>query len=160
MTSNLLPAFEEDDTKKFLDNPTNRFEYFNVLVKFLDEAPQDFFQGRLETFLSCLMMSSYLKANFVDDELGGLLEEFSLYAINKAALAGTSTAELQLLIKELPRILMLPYPVAQEIRSYCFQVIPKFMDILRVAENDVWKEFVSLDYLIRLLKVFDDYKHR
>ena len=159
VTSNLLPAFEEEDTKNFLKNPGNRFSYFKVLVKFFDDAPAEFFKDKLETFLTCLAVSTYLKETFIDEELGVLLEEFSLNAVFNTLLVGISAAELQLLIRELPRILALPYPVVEKIRVSCFKVLPKFMDSLRIYDAEAWKEFVNLDYLLNMLKVFDNYKH-
>ena len=161
VTSNLLPAFEEDDTKKFLDNPTNRFEYFNMLVKFLDEVPEDFLNGKFEIFLICLNMSTYLKETFVDEELGNLLEEFSLYAIHKLLKIGLSTPEVQLLITELPHILALSYPIMEKIRADSFNIIKKFRDIQRfVIDEDSWENFVRLDYLINLIKIFDNYNNK
>ena len=160
VTSNLLPAFEEDDTKKFLDNPIKRFAYFSILVKFLDEVPEDFFNGKLEIFLTCLAASTYLKETFIDEELGNLLEEFSLYAIHKTMQINLSTPEVQLLIKELPRILSLPYPIVEKIRAESLNCIKNFRDIHRFINAEAWKYFVQLDYLMNMLKVFDNYSHK
>ena len=156
-----VPAFEEEDTKKFLDNSTNRFEYFNILVKFLDEAPKDFFKYKIETFLTCLAVSTYLKETFIDEELGNLLEEFSLYSIHKSLLSNTfSLYEPQLLIKELPRILSLQYPIVKTIRAECLDTISNFRDLHSILNVGDWKDFVHLDYLINILKVFDNYNHK
>ena len=80
-------------------------------------------------------------------------------AVFNTLLVGISAAELQLLIRELPRILALPYPVVEKIRVSCFKVLPQFMDSLRIYDAEAWKEFVNLDYLLNMLKVFDNYKH-
>ena len=161
VTSNLLPAFEEEDTKKFLDNPTNRFEYFNILVEFLDKAPPEFFKGKIETYLTCLSVSTYLKENFIDEELGNLLEEFSLYSIYNGLMVNSfSVSELQLLIKEFPHIFSFPYPIVEKIRAQCLIFLPHIRDIVGILDVGDWKDFVHLDYLMNLLKVFDDYNHK
>jgi len=78
LTVELLPGFNEEDPLEFFDNPARRYEYFNRLANFLDNAPQDFFKGKLETYLTCFAVSSYLKENFLDEYFGELFEEISL----------------------------------------------------------------------------------
>ena len=160
VTSNLLPGFMEDDTKTFFDNPKNRFEYFAMLVKFFSIAPEDFFKGRTEIFLTCLSVSSFLKDNFVDEELGSLLEEFSLNALCKSLSAGVNSYEIRLFVRELPQILSLPYPAVNELCSACFKLIPQLMDTYRIYNAIAWREFVHMDYILNLLKVFDGYNNK
>ncbi len=160
VTSNLLPTFEEEGIKKFFDNPTNRFEYFDMLIKFLNEAPQDLFKGKIETFLNCLAVSTYLKETFIDEELGNLFEEFALYSIYKSLFSTFSIYELKLLIKELPRIFSLQYPIVEKIRAKCLRGISDFRDMHSVFNVGSWKDFVHLDYLINMLRVFDNYNHK
>lgn len=160
LSSNLLAGFDETDAKNFFDNPKNRFNYFKIFTKFFETAPKEFFKDKIETFLTCLSLSSFLKETFIDEELGSLLEQFSLYAIYRSFRAVFSVADLQLLIKELPRILAMPYPIVGEVRKICFEFIPMFMDMHRVYCQDSWKEFVELDYILNMLKVFDYYKHK
>ena len=160
LTSTLLPAFNEEDPLGFFDNPARRYEYFKVLAKFLDNAPQDFFNGKLEIYLTCFAVSSYLKENFLDEYFGGLFEEFSLNAALKSLQVGVVTPEFQLLIKTLPKILATPYPVVNEIRHVCKIILPQFMNLFRGYDEGAWKEFVHLDYLLQLLEVFDKYNFK
>ena len=157
LTSTLLPVFNEDDPIEFFDNPARRYKYFNLLVKFLKTAPQDFFKGKLETYLTCFAVSSYLKENFLDEYLGGLFEKFSLNALVRSLQAGVIDPELQLLIKTLPKILETPYPAANEIRNACIKILPQFMNQFRTYDQYAWREFVQLDYLLQMLNLFDKY---
>ncbi|MBQ9486667.1 MAG: glycosyltransferase family 92 protein, partial [Selenomonadaceae bacterium] len=159
VTSNLLPGFTAEDVKRFFDNPKNRFEYFAMLVKFFSIAPQDFFKGRTEIFLTCFSVSSFLKDNFVDEELGSLLEEFSLNALCKSLAVGVTAHEVQLFVRELPKILAVPYPAVNELRAACFKLIPKLTDTYRNYNSSDWREFVHMDYLLNMLRTFDNYRH-
>ena len=156
----MLAGFVVDDTKSFFDNPKNRFDYFKMLTKFFENAPKEFFDDKAEAFLTCLSLSTFLKETFIDDELGSLFEEFSLYAVCKSFYGEFSIADLQLLIKELPKILTMPYPIVKEVREICHELIPQFMDMQRVYSQVAWKDFVELDYLLEMLKVFDHYNHK
>ena len=160
LTVELLPGFNEEDPLEFFDNPALRYEYFNVLAKFLDNAPGDFFKGKLETYLTCFAVSSYLKENFLDEYFGGLFEEFSLKSALKSLQIGIVTPELQLLIKTLPKILLKPYPVVNEIRHVSKKYLPQFMNQFRIYDQESWKEFVHLDYLLQILEVFDKYSFK
>ena len=155
VTFNLLPGFIENDTKKFLDNPQNRFEYFATLVKFFSIAPQDFFKGRTETFLTCFAVSSFLKDNFLDEDLGSLLEEFSLNALCKTLAAGVNLYDVRLFVRELPNILALPYPAVKDLRAACFELIPQLTATYRNYNPADWVEFVHMDYILNMLRVFD-----
>ena len=155
LTFALLPGFNEKDPLGFFDNPALRYEYFNVLAKFLDNAPQDFFKDRLEIYLTCFAVSSYLKENFLDEYFGGLFEEFSLNAAVRSLQASVNAPELQLLIKTLPKILATPYPAVNEFIKAFKMILPEFMNLFRVYSESAWKNFVHLDYLLQLLEVFD-----
>ena len=160
LTSTLLPAFNEDDPLEFFDNPKRRYEYFNLLVKFMEIAPQDFFKGNLENYLTCFAVSSYLKENFLDEYFGGLFEEFSLNAALKSLQVGVKASEIQLLIKTLPKILATPYPVTKEFRAALKIILPQFMNQFRVYREGAWRDFVHFDYLLQMLEVFDKYNFK
>ena len=159
VTANLLPGFTSEDAQNFFDNPKNRFEYFAMLVKFFSIAPQDFFKGRTEIFLTCFSVSSFLKDTFLDEELGSLLEEFSLNGLCKSLAVGVHSYEVQLFVRELPKILAMPYPAVNQLRAACFKLIPKLTDTYRTYNPADWREFVHMDYLLNLLKTFDNYSH-
>ena len=95
----------------------------------------------LETALTCRALSNYLGLK--------IHEEASLAAILKS-LKDMNLAGAQLFIRELPKLLRLPYPVVEELRGVALQIIPKLMDFMRL--NCLWKDYVELDYISDLLK--------
>ena len=161
----MLAGFVVDDTKNFFDNPKNRFDYFKMLTKFFENAPKEFFAGKAETFLTCLSLSTFLKETFIDKELGSLFEEFSLHSIRRSFVAGFVMSDVQLLIKELPKILKLPYPVVNEIRAMCLVLIPKITEILRHQITgpeymNIMVDVHEFKYIMKMLNVFDSYNHK
>lgn len=160
LTSTLLIGFEEDDTINFFENPENRYEYFDRLVQFFDKAPAYVWQHKAETFLTCFAASSYLKENLLDEYFGSLFEEFSLNALVKALRSLGTEADLQLLIKTLPKILATPYPVVNDLRKVCYKLIPLIMDKYRLYDMAAWQNFVHFDYVLQMLDVFDNYNHK
>ena len=105
----------------------------------------------LETALTCLAASTYLRGKFPDDERFKVYEEASLAAVLKS-LDGLKLSDVQLLLDELPNLLALPYPEVDALRDMAIQIISQTMDFMR--ENEFWKEFAELDDLRRLLKNF------
>ncbi len=137
-------------------NQINYDRVFNALIRdlsptFAKNIPIDFFQGKMETFLTCRAVSSYLKENAFDETAGKFFEEASLNAVCKTLFSTNQLADLRLLFGELPNILALDYPIAEEIRVGCIQILPQVMNFFRV--NNLWKEFMELDYLRRFLEM-------
>ena len=95
----------------------------------------------------------------MDEELGSLLEEFSLNALCKSLSLGVNSYEVQLFVRELPKILALPYPAVNELRSACFKLIQQLMDNYKTYNATDWLNFVHMDYILNLLAVFDNYHH-
>ena len=165
LSSNLLAGFVIDDAEKFFDSHKNRFYYFKMLANFLETAPKEFFKNKAETFLTCFSLSSFLKERFIDKELGKMFEEFSLHAVGQSFAAGFSIPDFQLLVKELPQILKLPYPVSNGIRSMYFEIMPKITEILRSLVTAPGYMYIFADihefkYIMEMLKVFDQYNHK
>ena len=97
----------------------------------------------LETALTCRAASNYLREK--------IYEEASLAAILKS-LNGLKFSDTRLLIRELPNLLTLPYPVVNELRNSCLQIIPQMMNVMHL--NNMWKDYVELDYLQRFLQTW------
>lgn len=72
------------------------------------------------------------------------LEEASLVAILKS-IAGMSLADARLLIRELPELLTLPYPVVKDLRGACLQIIPQMMNVMHLSGR--WGDYFELDYI-------------
>ena len=128
---------------------------FNALAKnlsptLLPTTPPQFYAGKMETFLTCRAAAAYLKTKLTDDTPAKFFEEASLKAIIKS-FNGMSFADSRLLIRELPNLLRLPYPAVKDLRNACLQIIPQMMDIMHL--NNMWKDYVELDYLQNLLKL-------
>ena len=161
LSSILLPGFVEDDNKHFFSDYKKRFEYFKVLTKFLNDAPNEFFKDTIELYLTCLALSGFLKDTFLDDELGKLFEEFSLCFVYKTLRqTNIEAANFHQLINELPKILTLPYPTVDDIRHFCITITPAFMNIFREYNQVAWLNFTHFQYVLDMLKVLDHYKHK
>lgn len=95
-------------------------------------VPAEFLEGKLETFLTCRAVCSYLKNFLADKESGRILEETALTAIQKTLHTNLLTLDVSLLIAELPKILPLKYPVVEDIRKDTIKIIS--------ATKDLWKD--------------------
>ena len=109
----------EDDIIKYRDarakvyqppKPRSADDLIKVLEKNLpSDAPPDFYAGKMETFLACRAIASYLQTKLADNKIAKFYEEVSLNAALKAFIASASMADRELFIMELPTLLRLPY---------------------------------------------------
>jgi len=134
-----------------------REDYFKALEEILlpasrSDVPQEFFEGKLETFLTCRALAAILRRSFPKDNRGAFLEEAALRAINRTHFAKTSLAEIQLMLNSLPPILVLPYPVVDDIRKNCMSFIRQIMNDMRRNLN--WEAFVDMGNYFDLLAAF------
>lgn len=120
------------------------------LLPTLKPAPQDFYAGKMETFLTCRAVASYLKTKLADNEPAKFFEEASLVAILRS-LGGMTFADARILIRELPNLLGLPYPAAKDLRSAALNIISQLMNTMRL--NGMWKDCAELDYIQDLIKL-------
>ena len=107
------------------DNSRAEKRVFNSLVKNLspvlaENTAQDFYENKIETFLTCRAVSSYFKEKFPNNSAGSFLEEVSVAAIAKLLEISQqmSLSNTKLLTRELPNLLKLPYPVVEELRNH------------------------------------------
>ena len=124
----------------------------NLSPALLPNTPQEFYAGKMETFLTCRAVAAYLRTKLIDEAPAKFFEETSLNAVLKALASGASMADARLLLSELPNLLSLPYPVVEELRETCLNIIPQMMNVMRL--NNRWMDYVELDYIQRLLKNF------
>ena len=124
----------------------------NLSPTLLSTPPQKFYAGKMETFLTCRALAEFLKTQLADESTAKFFEEAALKAILKSAVTGMSFADAQLFIRELPNLLSLPYPAVKEIRAVAVQIISQLMHVLHL--NNYWKDFVELDYILRLLQTW------
>ena len=79
--------------------------------------------------------------------------------------AGVSVGELKFLVREMPKLLALPYPVVDKIRKICMAMIVEWKDSLRDMIKDevslqLWKEILYWDSKLKLLQAFDNYVYK
>lgn len=134
-----------------------REEYFNALEQTLlpavrSNVPDEFFEGKLETFLVCRSLAGVLRRNFPKDNRGKFLEEASLRALNRTHFTKMSFAEIMMMINALPHILALPYPVVDDIRKNCMSFVRQIMSDMHRAAR--WDRFVELSNYLDMLAAF------
>ena len=125
----------------------------NLLPTFAKNAPRESYDNNMENFLTCFAIIKNLRENILDESAANLFEETSLNAIHKSLFANCSIADMRLLFSELPSILIMPYPAVKNICSACIEIIPSIMDFFRM--NALWKEYVEVEYVMRMLKAFE-----
>ena len=121
----------------------------NLLPTLKPDTPQDFYAGKMETFLTCRAVASYLKTKLTDAEPAKFFEEASLNAILRA-FNGMTFADSRMLIRELPELLRLPYPIVNDLRNNALNLTSQMLNIMHF--NGMWKDFVELNYLQEFLK--------
>ena len=134
-----------------------REDYFKALEGILlpasrSDVPPEFFEGKLETFLTCRALAAILRRAFPKDNRGAFMEEAALRAINRAQFAKVSLPEIMLMLNSLPSILALPYPIVDEIRKNCMSFVRQIMGDLR--RNLRWEAFVEMGNYFDLLAAF------
>ena len=123
----------------------------DALTKNLSQFASGTAKNSLETALTCRALSTHLRQKFPTDERFKIFEEVSLAAVLNS-IDGLKFSDVRLFISELPELLTLPYPVIDEMRGVAIQVISQLMDFMR--EKELWKDFVDLNYIQRLVKNF------
>ena len=151
--------YQELRVEKYVQPPTfERERYFKLLEEFilpavrLDES-NDFFKGKLETFLTCRALAGFLKENFPKDNRGKFLEEAALRVISRIFFTDLTFAETMMMINSLPPIIQLPYPIVADIHQDCVHFVQQIMDNLH--NNLRWEEFVELGNYLELLAAFN-----
>ena len=125
----------------------------NLSQTFLQNVPPQFYQGKMETFLTCWKLAEYLREKVLDKNAGNFFAESALVAVYKTLQTNFSIADLRLLFNELPNLLTLNYSAIKNIRAACINILPQFMNIFRV--HNAWQDFTELEYLLNMLKTFD-----
>ena len=120
-------------------------------------SPQNFF-WQMETFLTCRALASYLRKEVLGDTAGKIFEEAALRAILRTLQTNFSITDIKFLFSELPYILRLNYPVVEETRKTCINLVPQLMNLFHL--NNLWRDFNETYYFGEMLKTFDNYIHK
>lgn len=157
----------DDGILKYRDARADSFtlegneDRFNRVTAALIETLSQYTNGRLynlETTLTCRALSTYLREHFPNDaDYWRICEQVSIEAILKS-LRDASFTGAQLLIRDLPNLLAMPYPEVKKLHSVVLHIIPQMMNLLRdiAGSNNyfvLYKNLVELDYLQDLLKL-------
>ena len=124
----------------------------NVVTALLDVMSREFFNNKVENFLTCLHLTSYLNGKLFDDNGAKIFEEMSLRALYKSLFADIQVADVELLMKEMPYILTKPYPVVKEISATLIKFLPQILLLFRM--QNAWQQFTELEHELEMLKNF------
>lgn len=124
----------------------------NLFTTTIKGTPQNFFNGKMETFLTCLSLTKYLKEKYFDDTSAKFFEEAAINAINRSLYSGMTSADLFLLLREMPKILQMNYSAVKNIRELCINFVNQLMVNYRIYNQ--WQKFTELDDKLELLKNF------
>ena len=111
-------------------------------------APADFFVGKTETFLTCRKLAEVFATRIGNKSA----EEYALVWIYQSFVTRHpfNYAELQLLLNELPALLIRPFPLCKKILHQATEKIFPLIDAdLKRVQN--WGGFYYADYIRRLL---------
>lgn len=137
--------------------PFEREKYYKILEELLLPAvrpnvPEEFFQGKLETFMTCRALAGILKRNSPKDNRGKFLEETALRLIDRTHSTEMNYAEIMMMLNSLPPILSLPYPIVADVQQNCVSFVRQIMENQRVSLQ--WEEFVDMGNYLELLLAF------
>lgn len=134
-----------------------REEYYKTLEEILlpasrSDVPAEFFEGKMETFLTCRALASLLRRSFPKDNRGAFWEESALHAINRTQLSKISLTEVLMILNSLPPILAMPYPVVDDILKNSMDFVRQLIGDLR--KNLRWELLVDMNNYLDLLSAF------
>lgn len=116
------------------------------------DAPADFFVGKLETFLTCRAITEKFQIKLGEH----FAEEFALVWIYNTLIKADpiERSEIQMFMRALPEILSRPLPICKKINQLIqANVIPRFCDILKSTDNWIIRsDFLYVQKLLRLIK--------
>ena len=125
----------------------------NVVPILSNSTPKEFYSGKVEHFLTCLNLTAYLKGNSLDDRSAETLEELSLIALYKSISINMHPAEFELMLREMPKILLMPYPVVEKICAALIEMIQQILNQLMTTTS--WQKIWELKHEMEMLKSFN-----
>jgi len=141
----------------------NPQKLFNALAQSLITTtvaamPRNFYDEKIENFLTCLHLSGYLRGKLLDDEGAKIFEELSLNALYKSLQARVSATDILLLLDEMPTILDFKNTVVKKICALEIELIKSFSkNLMSVIKEDkdlrFWRLICRLQKASEMLKV-------
>ena len=152
---------------KGLTNNINYKKLVATLMKYLEPLTHQkfhsqLFEGKMETFLTCRALASYLKGTAIEEKQGELFERISLEAIYQTLFTNLSITDAQLFLSEFQNFLPLNYPEVKKILQNCPAVVNSVKDVIKFRIQTIgdilcWGDFYHYDNLLRLLNSFENY---
>lgn len=140
----------ESDAEKFRRPEKALIETLTQCSPF--NAPDEFFTGKLETFLTCRAVAEKLGIKIGSKTA----EEYALVWIYQTLVKSEAIthAEIQQFIRALPEILARPFPMCKKIKTLTQEfVIPSFCEALKnIWEFGARTELLQLQKFLRLIK--------
>lgn len=167
LAKTLLPSFEEENAVEYFKTPENQLKYFRGISEFYISAPDEFFNGKLETFLTSFNVALRLQKNLLDETSGRFFVDAALNAIVQTLCTEFSSADAYLLIGELPKMLPLQYQTVETLKGIVAGMLESMKEVLRNSsdekknrdideeEMETWRKITALNNLAKLLEVFD-----
>ena len=167
LAKSLLPAFEEDNAEEFFKSKENQLKYFRAISEFYVNAPNEFFQDKMETFLTCFNIALRLQEKFLDETAGNFFVDATLNAICQTLCTEISVADARLLIGELPKILPLSYQTVEILLSICAGVFEKLKETFQNSSDEkknydidekemaTWRKINEIGYLQKIFKILN-----
>lgn len=124
-------------------------------------VPENFFDDKIETFLTCLYVGEKFNFQFGDRPVA----KYALFWIYQTMMHPCNVEDWFLIFSVMPKILKLPYSITEKIRITAINYIPKIIEYLRsYVTNDTkqynWQKIVELKNLYEILKAFDFYEKK
>ena len=128
----------------------------NLLPVLSENVPPEFFDDKMETFLTCFAISKKLNIAYRNEPLA----LYSLLAVHKQLLKKNDLADYLLFLNALPDILEYTGSLVDEIRKTCSELIPFLIEYIRIRYNNFnryyyWSKISELQFLQKMLKSFD-----
>ena len=162
-----LSAFEEINAAEFFKSKENQLKYFRAISEYYVNAPNEFFQNKMETFLTCFNIALNLQKTLLDETAGRFLVDATLNAICQTLCTEITPADARLFLRELPKILLLPYQTVEVLLGICAGMLDKMKESLKNSseerknydidekEMETWRKIAELDYLQKLIKLLN-----
>ena len=164
LSKTLLPSFDEEDAVEYFKTQENQLKYFRGISEYYVKAPDEFFEGKLETFLTSLNVALRLKSE-LDETAGKFFVDATLNAIVQTLCMEFTSADAYLLIREMPKILTLKTPTVETLKSICAGMIESMTEMLKRGSEEkknqdideeemtTWRKITELETLSKFLAI-------
>ncbi len=166
LAKTLLPSYDEENAEEYFKEKENQLKYFRAISECYINATDEFFEGKLETYLTSLNVALGLRSK-LDETAGRFFVDATLNAIVQTLCTEFSSADAYLLIRELPKILQLNYPTVETLKSISMGMLESMKDVLQRSSDEkknmdinedemtTWRKITELDNLSKLLAIIE-----